>query len=551
METRNKSENIIGHCKTQKFAARAFSGVVALWPASSRDWAIAMKSELSEIENPNESLRWLAGGIMSLMKAWWNRAIYGWKDGEAEPSSVRTPGPVAFAIAAIALIAFFALPSVHEGVRAVLDAWPPYSNSYLSDYQRMAREAEANHDAKTLAFLSSRMNSLDENARLAKEAVEMDPSLTWIYMRGANLWYAYRQVVQKQGWMQKLVDSDPDNAAPYLAEASIRGSELWMQNNGLPSRQRYENDPVWRGAMEKAFAAPRYDYYYDRAIDLQVSELKAHNLRQPQDVVGHIREYYATGMFEAQRYSNFLINQAKEAQKKGDTATASHLAWGIMQFADRARANLHNEYSRGTADALTLSAAEFLQPLEAAAGHTEVAKLLAIDKETIHRKMATKAPARAENWFRPLDAAGIALHSAGLGVVFFGSSIVFSIVILLAGRFAPALRTTWLYRWGCNCGRFAPAGFAAAVVLMAATFAPYLELVRDYFAGAKDTATIGALIGMSDSFYQLPNAIINPMMRRVFDAYLWLGLLAVVIIVGALFLSRNAFRPRAPRVTAA
>jgi hypothetical protein len=192
-----------------------------------------------------------------------------------------------------------------------------------------------------------------------------------------------------------------------------------------------------------------------------------------------------------------------------------------------------------------------LQPLEAAAGHTEVAKLLAIDTETIHRKMATKAPARAENWFRPPDAAGIALHSAGLGVVFFGSLIVFSIVILLAGRFAPALRTIWLYRWGCNCGRFAPAGFAAAVVLMAATFAPYLELVRDYFAGAKDTTTVGALIGMSDSFYQLPNAIINPMTRRVFDAYLWLGLLVVVIIVGALFLSRNAFRPRAPRVTAA
>jgi hypothetical protein len=551
MKPRDKSENVIGHYSAQEFVARAFSGVVALWPAGSREWALAMQAEIPEIQSSRESLQWLAGGIMSLIKAWWNRAIYGWKDGETEPSAIRTPGPAACALAVIALVAFFALPSVREGFKAVSDSWPPYNNSHLADYQRMAREAEADHDAKTLAFLSSRMNSLDENARLANEAVTMDPSLTWIYMRGANLWFSYRQVAEKQGWMQKLVASDPDNAAPYLAEAVVRDSELWMQNNYTTPRQKSESDPAWRAAMEKAFAAPRYDYYYDRAIDLQVSELRAHNLLQPQDVASHMREYYALGMFDAQKYSNFLLDQAREAQKKGDTATALHLAWSIMQFAERARANLHNEYSRGTVDAMTLSAAEFLQPIEAAAGHTEVAKLLAIDKETIQRKMATKAPAPMENWFRPLDATGIALHFAGIGVILFGSAAIFSVLLLLAGRFSPALRTSWLYRWACNCGRFAPAGLATAVVLMAATFAPYLEAVRDYFAGMKDTATLNALTGMEDSLYRWPNRIMNPMTRPLFDSYLWMGLLAVVIIAGALFLSRNAFRPREPRVRAA
>jgi hypothetical protein len=86
---------------------------------------------------------------------------------------------------------------------------------------------------------------------------------------------------------------------------------------------------------------------------------------------------------------------------------------------------------------------------------------------------------------------------------------------------------------------------------MAATFAPYLEAVRDYFAGMKDTATLNALTGMEDSLYRWPNRIMNPMTRPLFDSYLWMGLLAVVIIAGALFLSRNAFRPREPRVRAA
>jgi hypothetical protein len=55
---------------SNKIIAWAFGCLVRAWPSSSRDWAIAMQSELSEIHNPQESLRWLGGGIMSLGKAW-------------------------------------------------------------------------------------------------------------------------------------------------------------------------------------------------------------------------------------------------------------------------------------------------------------------------------------------------------------------------------------------------------------------------------------------------------------------------------------------------
>src|SRR5580704_8814074 len=111
-----------------EFIAGAFGAIVALWPTDSKDWALAMQAELCEMNSTQESLQWLAGGIMSLGKAWWNEVVYGWKDDEKEPSTVRTPGPIALALAVAALIAFFMVPSVHEGFSAVVRSWHPYSN---------------------------------------------------------------------------------------------------------------------------------------------------------------------------------------------------------------------------------------------------------------------------------------------------------------------------------------------------------------------------------------------------------------------------------------
>jgi hypothetical protein len=482
----------------QGFVARAFSGVVAMWPTDSRDWALAMQAELGEIESSRESLRWLAGGLMSLIKAWWNEVMYGWKDGETEPSRVKTPGPLALAVAVAALVAFLVIPSANEGFRAVVRSWRPFTNTHAVDYQRMAREAETNRDAKTLVFIASRsrMDHTEEDARLADEAVAIDPSLTWIYSRGASGWYLYYQVTQKHGWIQKLEAFDPNNATPYLMEASVREHEIWLQSNYSLSNEKVLNDPVWRAAMEKAFAAPNYDSYYDRSIELQQSVLKAHNLRAPEEVAASLNGFYPFGLWGAGTYSKLLLRQAKDAKQKGDTAAAIHLAWSAAHFAERVRENSHGEMMRATADSILQPAYAFLQPLEASADHADVAKLLSIENEAFARKQVEKNIGRTEYYLRPLDATSGALHSAGIGVVVFGSVLILSALFLLLGRFAPGIRARWIYRWACNCGRFAPVCLAASIGLIAVTFAPYLDTVQDFFSGVRDAATLRELTSM-------------------------------------------------------
>ena len=71
-----------------RFASWAFRGIVRAWPADTRDWARGMQSELTDITDARESLRWLQGGVMSLTKAWWNRALFGAKSGERRPLKV-------------------------------------------------------------------------------------------------------------------------------------------------------------------------------------------------------------------------------------------------------------------------------------------------------------------------------------------------------------------------------------------------------------------------------------------------------------------------------
>jgi hypothetical protein len=535
-----------------KIIGGAFGLLVHAWPRSSRDWAVAMQSELPEISNPQESFRWFAGGIMSLGKAWWNQVMYGWNENEKEPSAVRTPGPVALTLAIVALAAFFLMPSVHDGFSAVLDSWPPFNSRHAADYQRIAQAAEARGDAKTLAFISSRMN-LEENARLKDKAVQLDPSLTWIYFSGANSWYVYNHVPQTHGWMQKLEASDPDNAVTYLTEASIRYSELWNQfkyqnpNSYELQKGKLLNDAVWLADMEKAFAAPRYDSYYDRAMDLQQSVLSAQKMRLPQDVTRGILEYYSPGLGMAQSYSQLLISRAKEAHQKGENAAAIHDAWTVVQFTERARVDIHGDYARVMLNGMEKPACELLQPLEAAAAHTEVAKLLAVQIESFSHAPFQKNPAFIPHDYRSMDATGIALHSAGAGVILFGGAAVLSVLFLLVARLAPALRKRAAYRWACNCGRFAPAGFAAAIALMAATFAPYLEHLHDYLAGFRNPATLQALTDMEGSLYQAPWKVL----RAVGNGVLWEGVIPLAVVVGILFLSRKELFRRASRTTTA
>jgi len=549
----NNSGNYARQNVVREFVARAFGWIVALWPADLREWAQAMQAELGEIESTRESLQWLAGGMMSLGKAWWNEVIYGWKDGEEEPRRVQTPGPVALALAVVALAAFFLWPSTHEGFSAMLQSWPTNPRGASAGVMcDVAKQARSNHDARALIFTAGYNGTTEDAAQAMDEAVAIDPSLTWIYVHGASSGYSYYGIPEKHGWVKKLEAWDPSNAAPYLVEAAVRQQELWNEAKGLPAKGVIVNDPAWRAAMEKAFAAPRVDFYLDREDELNRAVLRKYNLHGPTFVFSSLVRIYPFGLWSSGLYSEFLIGQAKDAQQNGDTAAAARAAWAVVQFAERLRQNTDVEVVRRIVDTMLLSAYEVLQPLEVAAGHTGSANTLSIEKEILIRRKASRKMPYLPWTVRSLNPTGISFHIAGLGILLFGGALLFSALYLLAGRFPTGLRAKRAYRWACTFGRFTPAGLLASVVLLSSAYAPYLRGVNLYLAGAKDAPTSQELLGMTESFSQLPGEILGPMHQGQDRVYFWEGLLVALLAIGALSVIRFAFtRRREPRMKAA
>ena len=142
---------------SQKFIAFAFSKIVWLWPADSRDWALAMQAELPQMESTQQSLQWLAGGIMSLGKAWLNGATS--SDNKKDLAPVKKPGILA-ALVTVAALAILLIPSANQGLRAVLTSWNSnHEAAEEAQFMQIARDAESRGDAKTMAFAAMRIES--------------------------------------------------------------------------------------------------------------------------------------------------------------------------------------------------------------------------------------------------------------------------------------------------------------------------------------------------------------------------------------------------------
>src|ERR1017187_8830396 len=191
---------------SRKVIAIVFNKIVALWPADSSEWALAMQAELLEMESTQESLQWLAGGIMSLGKAWWNGALS--SDNRKEHAPMKKPGILA-ALVTVAALALLLIPSTHQGLRAVITCWQPQRNQfdmYQAQILRMAREAESRGDAKTMAFAAMHFEFRKDFVSLANKAVALDPLLTWIYSQG---YQSESWVPEARDWGAKLQAWDP------------------------------------------------------------------------------------------------------------------------------------------------------------------------------------------------------------------------------------------------------------------------------------------------------------------------------------------------------
>ncbi len=524
---------------------RVFATLVRLWPAGSRDWALAMQAELPEIHNPQESLRWLAGGIMSLGKAWWNELFSGSNAEGKNLTPVKRPGALA-GVTVLAALALLLLPSVHQGLHAVTESWRSDQSSVEHDQLlNLARDAESRGDAKTVAFVAMRIWPPSDYVSLANKAVAMDPSLTWIFSQGYYMTYRNPEA---RDWPAKFQAWDPGNATGYLLEAEVRSGEF--NPDFKKPYEAIQSDPKWLEAGRKAIEAPRYETYRARRMAFDREVILALGSKSPDLISVSAFRLGGASTSSVTVYSKRLITDAKLALTRGDKATAIRDAWTVVHFGELVRSHGGSEMERFWSFQYLKPAFEILQPMLASEGRTEEATMLSQEMEA----MTVRYPTGMFSTWSTSSQAWIITSSWGMNLGTLFSIVLFAALLmagfwLLAARFSPDLASGKLFRSACWTARFAPAGLIVSLFVLAVSYWPNSVALRTYLEQPLTDSTMRSLRETYYAVYWLPQRVLHPA-SGANDSVFWMfvisfGAIAVLAIIG-----RNIAH-RAPRVKAA
>lgn len=280
--------------------------IVRLWPDQTKQWGRAFEAELSEITDPFASLRWLMGSVVLLAREGWKSFF----ESLGRPFGVPHGGPAelpgknwarvphtprwATMLLLLASAAIFSHPEVRESLSRVFEnythsGWEP---SQWRSVKKLHKEAETNRDPQLLAWLSLLSTDQAERILLSQEAIEKDPSLTWLDYEQSlfPLNDLSNQHYLSMDRIERLQRWDPDNAVPHLLMAEVISEPLRSEPWLAPTRTgtkiiewetKISRDSRWLAEMEKAFSAPKYDHYMLRKFQLVRAVRENTGLRAP------------------------------------------------------------------------------------------------------------------------------------------------------------------------------------------------------------------------------------------------------------------------------
>lgn len=205
----------------------------------------------------------------------------------------------------------------HQVIYVRQGQWIPQSS-----VKSLARRVEKKRDAEGMAFVAARLYNGKESARLASEAVRLDPKLIWIW---GVVSMRHLDAPQVPAWTRKLKQWDPGNALPdlILAERADIRSTL---SGGVSFLHRPAPPEAWMKAMAGAFNSKRIDGYMVQLQALDRTVAQRYNLSNPYLVVEGETEGSLPPLVLADSFQ-----YAKMALASGDKLEAAGNAKGAVE----------------------------------------------------------------------------------------------------------------------------------------------------------------------------------------------------------------------------
>jgi|HubBroStandDraft_6_1064221.scaffolds.fasta_scaffold04514_2 hypothetical protein len=320
----------------------------AVWiaPHDTLDWGRGMLSELNHVEGNWSALIWSIGGagvlakhaILAIILPGSHRRTVSTPSKLFEKEGpMRKPALAVIASCVVASLLFFIAPVFRQAFQVSLAQWHDVFHvqralGYLRadpELNKLAKQAEQDHDPELLAFVAMREPNQSESVRLADEAVGLDPNLTWLYATVAVHWSSFPEVDR---WVPALQKFDPQNALPYLITAEKIDVDQVLRES-VP--HRVEDEPAaWKDAMAGAFRSSKLDDYLDRRKELNRSVLLHYRVDDPFQALADECWYRlpSYGVSDSSKYARLLVDSGNSLEGRGDHKGAAEKYLAVARF---------------------------------------------------------------------------------------------------------------------------------------------------------------------------------------------------------------------------
>lgn len=425
-------------------ATMLMESAIRIAPPESRDWGQAMQGELNHVEGAWAALMWALGGASVLAKSALAALFIPGQPGEAIPLgaglfnrdvSIRKAALAIGGGCVLAALLFFAAPPFRQGLRVSLRPWFSALQGTAANLQpsleALARRAEAQHDPDGLAFCAVHLNDDAATARLAEEAIRINPNLLWVY---AVVAVRHPELPEITQWIPKLERWDPQNALfPLISAESI---DLIHANREDVMTRGEEKDPAWQSAMTAAFQSPKFDDYLGRVGELDRSVVSRYGFNDPSELMFEGDLTLPTyAVWDSRRFASSQIRFGEDLAARGDRKGAMEKFWAVARYGQLVDSQGHtsSEHLLGTSvQAMAYKQLHRLSPKDEDQTEAALFSYLAV-------KFDLKSEARAQRggWIfgrEICERNAAVLLVSGLMFLIFSSILMVATLILIAGR---------------------------------------------------------------------------------------------------------------------
>jgi len=532
----------------------------AIWiaPHDSHDWGHAMLNELNHVEGNWSALIWSLGGAGVLAKhavlafifpGTHRRTVTTASELFDKEGPMRKTTVAAICACVVASLLFFLLPVFRQAFRVSLAQWHDVLHvgltlGYLDsdpELDALTKKAEQNHDAEALAFVAVRARNQAESARLADEAVHLDPKLTWIYAVVAVSWPSLPEIDR---WVLALEAWDPQNALPHFIVAEKIDIDQVIREK-IPHHVD-EQPASWQNAMAAAFQSSKLDNYLGRLKDLDRRVFLRYHLDDPFQVSGEDGWYglptYASA--DSSSYAKSLLESGQTLEVRNDRKGAFEKYLAVARFGQMMspaggfflRRELQEAYKR-------------LEALSQGEGNQAAASFYAAVAN-----QADRAHYEALNSLRNrVTGSGVSHWNASLvktsglaNLVCCGILLTCMLGVIVRGR---TLRPSALYPSSLTLGLGfgAAAGALVSSSVLFVSYRPYSEILQRFIHSGDDDGLSELASFLADA--QLPLGTQNFLGSWNVVFYFWSAVTVLCVLVVLIAVVRH-FQTR-PRATAA